>query len=279
MRFSTRWTTLVAAVLVLACTGTCSPTVRASDEERLTPDAAEEVFARGVEAYEDGRYGEASAHFAKLVENGLVHEDVLYNLGCARAREGRLGAALLAFRQALFIDPAHDDARANAAWVHERLGAPPSIDSPLREALARTLDVLRVDLLAAVFVVLWLAGALVAGRAVVLAVLGRPARFGFALAILGASALVALPLGARLALLESEDRGVVVASRAEARSGPGATNPALFTVPEGSEVRLLDARGGFVRVAVPDGPLGWVPCSDLGAVDAARRVCAGEALP
>ena len=79
-------------------------------------------LAEANAAYEAGRYEQARQGYRALVDADLHNEILYYNLGCANARLGRYGEAILAFRRALRYAPGHEDARANLEWVRSRAG-------------------------------------------------------------------------------------------------------------------------------------------------------------
>jgi hypothetical protein len=127
-------------------------------------------------------------------------------------------------------------------------------------------------------------GALLFNLAGLLAALALPRRFEtWRRALLTAASICALvalllltPALLQLWLRGSERGAVVLQARVEARSGPGASHPTLFSAHEGLELEVIGQRGEWVRVAVPSGPTGWLPCSGLGSVDPERLVCVGE---
>jgi tetratricopeptide (TPR) repeat protein len=240
-------------------------------------DAPAQLFARGVAAYDEGRFAAAEESFAALADRGLHQAAVYHNLGCAQARQGAFGAAVLSFRRALRYDPRHADTRANLAWVRDRLpdAAPPPRGPGDLLARAAALVPVRGGLLAAL--ALELAAAALAGAAVLRRLRRRPARrlAGSALALAALAALAAAGPATTLALRAAEDDAVVTAQRVDARSGPGPNHAALFSVHAGLEVEVLAARRGWMRLAVPDGPSGWVPCEAVAPVDPGRRLCRG----
>ena len=61
---------------------------------------------------------------------------------------------------------------------------------------------------------------------------------------------------------------VVVAESVDVMSGPGAQYVAEAALPGGTEAELLERRGGWIRITVPDGGLqGWVPAGAVEVVD------------
>ncbi len=79
-------------------------------------------------------------------------------------------------------------------------------------------------------------------------------------------AIGALAWGAWTYDVRAHPRAVVILPEVQATSGPGPDLAPIAALPPGSTVRLLETRGHFARVALPDGREGWV------AAEAVERV-------
>jgi SH3-like domain-containing protein len=51
----------------------------------------------------------------------------------------------------------------------------------------------------------------------------------------------------------------VLAEQVDVYSGPGSDYLVEFTLHAGAEVRVVERRGGWMRIALPGGLQGWVP--------------------
>jgi len=249
-----RWFALAAVLVVLLPV----PAPAATPAPRA-------LLERAAAAAEAGRWQDAERDLRAVVEQGVHDPEAWYDLGTVLAHEGKYGEAVLALRRALRLDPRHEDARANLEWVRGRLADTSEGADGGREILARWLALLpERGTLAAAITLEWIGTALL-----LVGLLGGRRRGGgrrrapalrrAGITVLVLAVLLATPpLG--LAWLRATDRSaVVLAERAEARSGPGPDNPVLFTVHEGLEVELGRARGDWVYVRVPGGPAGWLP--------------------
>ena len=239
--------------------------------------AAGQRLDEASRAYEEQRYAESADAWQQLLDEGFWHESVLYNLGCARARQGELGPAVLAFRRALYFDPRLDDAESNLQWVRAQL-ADAADGAPGTSSLARASAIvpLRAGLLAALALE-WIAILLI-GWSLLAAGAPRWARAAGITLLVAALLLGGAPL-TRLALRASESGGVVLAPRVEARSGPGDSHPVLFTLHEGHEVTLGSTRTGWVRLTTGDGLAGWIPQDSVASVAPGQPGLAESDLP
>jgi hypothetical protein len=49
-------------------------------------------------------------------------------------------------------------------------------------------------------------------------------------------------------------------------SSPINNGTEVFALHEGSKVRIQDRSSGFIRIALPDGKVGWVPVNSLAEI-------------
>ncbi|NJN94350.1 MAG: tetratricopeptide repeat protein [Anaerolineales bacterium] len=94
-------------------------------QEPVTPTQAMRV---ANEKYEAGDYAEASAIYEAILDSGLSHSSVYYNLGNAYFKQGDLGRAILNYRRAQSLDPRDGDIAVNLsiarAQTVDKLEAP-----------------------------------------------------------------------------------------------------------------------------------------------------------
>ena len=73
-------------------------------------------------------------------------------------------------------------------------------------------------------------------------------------------------LGSR-SLAEPHDQAVIVAAEVAVTAGPGSQYASEFTLADGVEVKVVERRGRWVEIAVPQtGQQGWVPAEMVEAV-------------
>lgn len=227
--------------------------------------AAERQFAEGNAAYEGRRYEEAIAAYGKILDAGIADPRVLYNLGNAQYRLGRLGPAILSWERAQRLDPADEDVRANLqlarGQIRDRVGEP-ELQYPIR-VVKETLESIPTGTIAWVFLALYVAAAGGFGLAIVARDwLRRRLLIYFAAGF----TLGALCAGTALLYrvrLDAAPRAVVLVDKVDVRSGPGEENTILFTVHEGTRMDLRHRVDPWVQVGLPNGLTGWVPASSV----------------
>lgn len=89
----------------------------------LIPGASmsSELALRGDEAYQTEHYSEAIAIYLEAIEKDGSSSDIYYNLGNAYYRNGQIAEAILSYERALRLNPTNAEARANLAFVNDRI--------------------------------------------------------------------------------------------------------------------------------------------------------------
>jgi tetratricopeptide (TPR) repeat protein len=241
-----------------------------------------QLFADGNAAYLEGDVARAVASYEALASEGVLSPQLETNLAAAYLRQGKRGLAALHLERALFLDASDDDARADLLEV--RRGNVDKLEGELQEsgtdALPGVLAALPGGAAAFALLLFWSA----AWTLLALRVLRRaPSWAGvgaavcFALALVAALVTFGAATGRKLAL----QRAVVIAPSAPAREGPSEKAVSHFEVHEGTTVRVEDEEGGFRRVKLANGLVGWVPSASVALVVppgwAGRPVMSGAA--
>jgi uncharacterized protein YgiM (DUF1202 family) len=75
--------------------------------------------------------------------------------------------------------------------------------------------------------------------------------------------LAAGSLSWKIYVSENRKEGVVIEQKVDIRSGPGNENITVFTIHEGTKVRVLGSGNGWHQISLPNGWIGWLPQSYL----------------
>jgi tetratricopeptide (TPR) repeat protein len=217
------------------------------------------------ELYDAGRYAESAQVYEQIVDQGYQDSALYYNLGNAYYKQGDLGRAILNYVRAERLAPRDADVRANLELARAQtidLLGPAERSLPARLAAA-VQSRLTTNELAAATLALWFLLTL----PLAIALFGKPGGLRRASAQVAAVLGLVLVLGAVTLLVrvnaESDRQGVVVvAETVDVVSGPGPQYVTEFALHAGAEARLIERRGSWARLALPDGGLqGWVPVS------------------
>jgi tetratricopeptide (TPR) repeat protein len=221
-----------------------------------------EALALANQNYEEGQYSEAAAIYQAIINSGLHHSTVYYNLGNAYFKQGELGWAILSYRRAQLLNPRDPDIAANLAVA--RAQTVDKLEAPsegtwvnLIQIIAEWLTLREATVVA---LLLWL----VLCFLTVLAILKPLRRRWFLVGIAVTAGLLAIGLISITNRTYTEHNfppAVIVAKQVDVTSGPGGAGQYLveFNLHAGAEVRVLESRSGYQRISLPGDLQGWVP--------------------
>lgn len=219
-----------------------------------TSDAS---FIAGTQAYKAADYSSSAAAFR---QSATLHpgSGTLQNLGLAEWQRGKVGQAILAWEQALWLDPFNESARVNLRFARKaaQLEAP---ELSWNEAVSTWLPVNWWAWLAGLS--LWLA----VGMGTLPGVLRRPkAAWHQALAAFGVMVFL-LSVPAHLGVRTRSRFGFVLEKDTPLRLTPTLEAQAITRLSPGDPVRRVRARGNFVLVRTSRAT-GWIRPEQLGLI-------------
>lgn len=236
-----------------------------------TVSDGEAASTEAATAYEAGDYAAAVMAYEALItaEGGTAARYA--NLGSAYYQQGDLGHALLNYLRAYRLAPRDPAVGFGVSLVRAvRVDVQTEPRAVLDNVAVFTEGVLTVRELSALTLAAWtLSFALGAGW-----LLRRASGWLRGLLIMGAllSLLLLVLLAGRLFVDAYRPAAVVTAFEATAHSGPGDEYPALFTLYAAAEVRVTDESEAWLRVALPDGRLGWLAAESVTRVTPDDRI-------
>lgn len=219
----------------------------------------QEWMARGNAFYEEGRFDSAATYYRKVVESGMRHSAVYYNLGNACFRLGDPGLAILWYERAHALAPNDPDITANLKFARVQLTD--RIPEPERTFLETVLRGFHT--LLPLHTQLWI----LLGLFAVLSALFSAALFAshnlrlWLIYLLSLGGLLCLVLGFstgyKIYRNEHVSYAIVLEDRVDAVSEPKGTK-VLFSVHEGTKFRIHRKIDSWALVSLPNGVSGWV---------------------
>ncbi|MBN2414993.1 tetratricopeptide repeat protein [bacterium] len=247
---------LFVAVLAAVC-------VSAAAQER-------ELFDQGNTLYRQGRYQQALDTYASIVESGLESGSLYFNMGNCCYKLQDIGHAVLYYEKALKLSPGDEDVLANLAIAN--LAVVDRI-TPLEKHLLYTIadgfiGALPRHTLTGVLTALYLAGMLLVITAVIsrkpavrTAAVRSAVVMGIALVLLGAM------LAGQIHRARSRVEAVILTDAVQVKSAPDESAAMdLFTLHEGTRVRVDQQTGGWLEIVLADGKVGWMREEDAGII-------------
>lgn len=220
--------------------------------------------------YDSGHYAEATKIYEQIAARGVEDSTLFYNLGNAYYRQGDLGRSILNFQRASRLAPRDSDIRANLdiARAHATETFPEETTGPvysLGQVTGRWLSLNETALLA---VSLWfgLGFLILAWLNLELGTLRTGAKY--ATAVGGVLLiLIGLSLGSRIYTENAHPDGVIIADAVALSSEPSHEHATDINLHSGTEVKLAETNGDWIRLASPGGAMqGWIPVETVEAI-------------
>jgi len=207
-------------------------------------------FSQGNQAFAEGRYADAvTAYQAVIVAQGYS-APVLFNLGNAYDRAGKIGAALASYERARLLAPRDPAVAANEALVRRQTGL-----NADRTVWQQAAGLLSPDLWA------WLlTGAILVGSGLAFWLYAGAGRgrdwgqFGLILAVVTAL----LSIGALTVWNGERHRAWVTAAETPVRLSPFDDAQTSFTLADGAEVRIEGHHDDYFLIRDAKGESGWL---------------------
>ncbi len=216
-----------------------------------------ETFKKANENYRKSKYSEAAELYNSLSVKYPDQAVFLYNLANALHRQNQLGAAIVAYEQALSLDPRNADIRANLNFVRGLVQY--RVDDKRSWYLKAGQEVLdyftEKEIISAVlFTYLILAF----GWAFALFLKPGSAWGWKRRTLLIISAFLFLIGLAKNVEMHFVRAAIVTSSEAPAHYGPSEADKVAFRAGEGIKVYVVDKRDDWSRVLLVSGDSGWV---------------------
>jgi tetratricopeptide (TPR) repeat protein len=241
-------------LFAVACVGAATA-ARGAD----VPASPQTTFFHANALYKDGQYDAAAKEYEQVLHSGAMSGNLYFNLGNAYFKAGDKGQAIFNYERARRFIPGDPDLAANLTYAQSLTGAEPCVPPLWERALFplahRFASTGLFWLTSATYSLLMLA---LAGNRLWP---GRPRWLAYTAAALAVLVVVSTAsLAQQVATDEWQRQAVVIATgETPARFEPAANGTVYFALKEGSRVRILDTREGWVQIARCDGRRGWIP--------------------
>ena len=224
---------------------------------------AQEHFNKGVQAFEEGEFENATNYFHAHVEDFPLDYVGYYNLGNAYYKQKKYPHALWAYEKTLKINPRYNDAIFNAKLSYDRAGLvgewkhSTSMISQLLFGVQKNawaiITLLFSSTLAITLFLMFTTTRVTLKRILFLVT-------GICIFIVSTALILALMHKSHLT---TENKGVIIIATANAKVAPNSESRTLFSIPGGQKVQLLREQEDWIEVQISAENVGWLKKEDL----------------
>jgi tetratricopeptide (TPR) repeat protein len=222
------------------------------------------LFLKANQDYNNGHYQEAAEAYDIVLrkrENGYLY----FNLGNCYLKMNKIGPAILNYRRAQKFIPRFADLEMNLKYARQETRD--KIEDKSYRQLLQTIFFwyyrlntreLLIGLLSLNLIFFLLASIKMYTQSDALKWLLIVAGIVYLLNVGSAAA--------RLYQDKFQQSGVVVGEEIEVRSGSSLNHVVLFKLHAGTEIRIEEVEADWLKIALPDGKIGWTPQKGLGII-------------
>jgi tetratricopeptide (TPR) repeat protein len=230
--------------------------------------AHENLFQKGLAAYQNKQYPEAQKLFQQLLSEGTLSAELLHNLALTDYQLGQKPMALALWRKALTVDPGFPAARTARDYLENELQQRGWEKDRITQSLRQTLETVSLfELLWMMALILGLAGWFWLnywGKRFAAIEEEQPLPgFPATAAILTVILLAVGGLTVLKAQYSLKKRATITGNIVNARSLPAVDGVQLFELRGGAEVMIRRQNGDWYQVQNSDAASGWVSNQDL----------------
>jgi len=221
----------------------------------------EEIFQRGVTAYEERNYELALQSFQHLEEEGVVSAELFYNIGNTYFRLDTLGYAILYYKKGLRIDPANQLLNNNLNYLLSLTQDRQNVEDP-NPFLRFINDLVFVLPLNSLFIITLIIFALIILMTNIIIIFYHRKEKTIPLFII-TILVIAFALSGYISFYRwqvfNDDRdAVLIASSTTGYSGPAEDYTNIFRIHEGMIFKVNNSSANWSQITLPSGITGWI---------------------
>jgi len=220
-----------------------------------------EIFDTANKFYIDEKYQEAVNEYVEILNTGYENGAIYFNLGNAYYKLGSIGKAILYYEKAKKIIPGDEDVNNNLTlanlYIADKITPVPELFY-IRYFKSFT-KLMSLDTWAKVFLALYIILCLTnCGRIIIKKQKVR--NFLHKLIFLSAflTALFLFIMLYSFYELNRHDWAIVMSDKVEVSSSPTEDSTELFSIHEGTKVKIKRTNDKWIEISLADGKVGWI---------------------
>jgi tetratricopeptide (TPR) repeat protein len=233
--------------------------------QQLFSQATDKLFEKGNEHYKLAEYSEAISSYQEIETLGFVSSELYYNLGNCYYKLNKVAPAIYNYEKALLINPLNEDAQSNLVFA-KRLTIdaieelPKTIFQKLDTSLVKKLSYNEWATVAVVFSVL---GAILF-LLFYFSYTPSKKRLFFVTSIIS---FLVLLISSFFTVKEysyvNTVEAIIFSKETDIKDAPTFNSEKVFTLHEGTKVRVLDTVDNWKKIRIADGKVGWIIADEI----------------
>lgn len=227
----------------------------------------ENWFEKANQFYMNEHFDSAAVYYEKIIDAGILNSSVLYNLGNTCFRQKKLGLSRYFYEKALKLNPKDPDISVNIRYLKANIiDKVPDQENGFIDSLVEQLH-----LFFPLNTQLWILFGLLLSISILLSSClyisgNKKLWFIYFSALLSLFLVInGISAGVKINQLENISYAILLSPVAEARNEPDG-NKILFSIHEGTKIRIRKTNGAWSLISLPNGVSGWIESKDIGRI-------------
>jgi tetratricopeptide (TPR) repeat protein len=233
---------------------------------QLFSQNSEKLFKEGNEHYKLSNYSEAISSYEKIEALGLISSELYYNLGNCHYKLNQVAPAIYNYEMALLLNPLNEEAQSNLVFA-KRLTIdaideiPKTIFQKLDDAIVKKLSYNEWAIVNVVFSVLGTLLFLLFYFSFTPSI----KRLFFVTSILSFLLLLITLFFTikEYAYSNTTVEAIIFSKEITINNAPTDNSEKIFTLHEGTKVRVLDTVDNWKKIRIADGKIGWIIADEI----------------
>jgi len=232
----------------------------------IAEDEIPSLFRQANALYAQGKYSEAIEGYKAIIGTGWESGPIYYNLANTYFKLNNLGRAILNYRKAWNLSPGDPEIIKNLEYARE--GLRDDIAALPLSLLARIKRTVILQFPLGVWIGISAALYFLTIGWLLAAVLIRSLRKKSPLVLkwLGGALVLSIIISVLAHSFYQTPGAIILQPTVSVRYGPAESDAAAFELHEGTEVKVVRSKNGWLQISLPDGKSGWLPSDSLGII-------------
>lgn len=221
----------------------------------------QEDYLAANKLYTEGNYTDAIEIYESLISNDNLSTNIYYNLANAYYKTNDIPSAILNYERSLKLKPDHEDALFNLKMANlkttDKIERLPELfigNTWKNLVRSKTVDGWSKYSVILIFVALFFFISYLLSQQTIIKKTGFYAGIFF----LMLSILSWTMAGQHHSLVNESAEAIIFSPSVTIKSEPNETSEKLFTLHEGTKLKLLEEVNGWSKIKLPNGNVGWI---------------------